>query len=150
MSSQLAVSILFVGYVLMQVPSNLFLNKFGKPSLYLSTCVSHRESQSARRERWLTKISRKMVIWGIISLATAGVQNVGGLLAIRLMLGIIEAAYFVGYHGKLRDCRARDDARIARLTKAPGCLSLAASTSSAAGTRAKSSPCAPPFCTRAR
>lgn len=30
-----AVSILFVGYLLMQVPSNLFLNKIGKPSLYL-------------------------------------------------------------------------------------------------------------------
>lgn len=29
------VSILFVGYILMQVPSNLFLNKVGKPALYL-------------------------------------------------------------------------------------------------------------------
>lgn len=34
-----AVSILFVGYLLMQVPSNLFLNKIGKPSLYL-VCFS--------------------------------------------------------------------------------------------------------------
>lgn len=30
-----AVSILFVGYLLMQVPSNLMLNKIGRPSLYL-------------------------------------------------------------------------------------------------------------------
>lgn len=37
---QTAVSILFVGYLLMQVPSNLFLNKIGKPAIYLPTCVS--------------------------------------------------------------------------------------------------------------
>ena len=43
---QTCVSILFAGYLLMQVPSNLFLNKIGKPSLYLPTA---------------------MVIWGIIS-----------------------------------------------------------------------------------
>jgi len=30
-----SVSILFVGYILMQIPSNLFLNKLGKPALYL-------------------------------------------------------------------------------------------------------------------
>ena len=40
MRAQVSVSILFVGYVLMQVPSNLFLNKMGKPALYLPTCVS--------------------------------------------------------------------------------------------------------------
>lgn len=34
-----AVSILFVGYLLMQIPSNLLLNKLGKPALYLPTCV---------------------------------------------------------------------------------------------------------------
>lgn len=38
---QTAVSILFVGYLLMQIPSNLFLNKIGKPALYLPTCVGH-------------------------------------------------------------------------------------------------------------
>lgn len=58
----------------MQVPSNLFLNKIGKPALYLPTC---------------------MVIWGIISGATAGCQSYGGLIAIRFMLGFVEAAYFV-------------------------------------------------------
>ena len=36
---QTAVSILFVGYLLMQIPSNLFLNKFGRPSIYLSTAM---------------------------------------------------------------------------------------------------------------
>lgn len=69
------VSILFVGYILMQIPSNLFLNKVGKPALYLPGV---------------------MVIWGLISLATALAKNFGGLLAIRFFLGFIEAAYFPG------------------------------------------------------
>lgn len=37
---QTAVSVLFFGYFLMQVPSNLLLNKIGKPALYLPACVS--------------------------------------------------------------------------------------------------------------
>ncbi|GKT91045.1 pantothenate transporter liz1 [Colletotrichum tofieldiae] len=72
---QTAVSILFVGYLLMQVPSNLFLNKIGKPALYLPTC---------------------MVVWGVISAATAACHNYAGLLAIRFLLGFVEAAYFPG------------------------------------------------------
>lgn len=70
-----AVSILFVGYILMQIPSNLFLNKVGKPAIYLPTV---------------------MVIWGVISAATGGVQSYGGLLAVRFILGFVEAAYFPG------------------------------------------------------
>lgn len=70
-----ALSILFVGYLLMQVPSNLFLNKIGKPAVYLPTV---------------------MIIWGIISAATAGAQSYGGLIAIRFFLGFVEAAYFPG------------------------------------------------------
>ena len=69
------VSILFVGYVLMQIPSNLFLNKIGKPGLYLPTV---------------------MIVWGAISGATGGVKSYGGLVAIRFMLGFVEAAYFPG------------------------------------------------------
>jgi len=60
----------------MQVPSNLLLNKLGKPSLYPPSC---------------------MVIWGLISGLTAACQNYGGLIACRFMLGFIEAAYFVSY-----------------------------------------------------
>lgn len=37
---QTCVTILFVGYILMQVPSNLFLNRIGKPSVYLPTCMA--------------------------------------------------------------------------------------------------------------
>ena len=71
---QTAVSILFVGYLLMQIPSNLFLNKIGKPRIYLPVA---------------------MMIWGTISAATAAVQTFGGLIAVRFCLGFIEAAYFV-------------------------------------------------------
>ena len=93
---QTCVSILFVGYLLMQgmvfldrggddgalgsmslyviVPSNLFLNKIGKPALYLPSV---------------------MIVWGIISALTASCQTFGGLLAVRFFLGFVEAAYFV-------------------------------------------------------
>ncbi|KAG7005255.1 hypothetical protein G7Y79_00020g047830 [Physcia stellaris] len=74
-----ALSILFVGYLLMQIPSNLFLNKLGKPALYLPTV---------------------MIVWGVISAATAGAQSFGGLIAIRFFLGFVEAAYFPGYGAK--------------------------------------------------
>ncbi|MCJ1280098.1 hypothetical protein MMC21_007924 [Puttea exsequens] len=70
-----ALSILFVGYLLMQIPSNLFLNKIGKPAIYLPTV---------------------MIVWGVISAATAGAQSYGGLIAIRFFLGFVEAAYFPG------------------------------------------------------
>lgn len=58
----------------MQIPSNLFMNKIGKPGIYLPAC---------------------MVVWGIISTSTAACQNYGGLIACRFMLGFVEAAYFV-------------------------------------------------------
>ncbi|KAL7269630.1 hypothetical protein RUND412_007692 [Rhizina undulata] len=72
---QTCVGILFVGYILMQIPSNMFLDKIGKPSIYLPTC---------------------MIIWGVVSGATGSVQNFGGLVACRLVLGFIEAAFFPG------------------------------------------------------
>lgn len=40
----------------------MYLDKIGRPSIYLPTC---------------------MVIWGVISGATGGVQNFGGLLTCR-------------------------------------------------------------------
>ncbi|KAJ5361139.1 MFS general substrate transporter [Penicillium brevicompactum] len=72
---QTSVSILFVGYLLMQVPSNMILNKFGKPSIYLPGC---------------------MMAWGIVSTCTAATKSYGGLLACRFILGFVEAAYFPG------------------------------------------------------
>ena len=37
-----------------------------------------------------------MVIWGVISAATAGVQNFAGIATVRFFLGFVEAAYFPG------------------------------------------------------
>jgi MFS family permease len=69
-----AVSILFVGYILMQLPSNLLLSRL-RPSIYLGSV---------------------MIIWGAVCTATAAVQNYGGLLAVRMFLGITEAPFFPG------------------------------------------------------
>ncbi|KAJ7283701.1 MFS general substrate transporter [Mycena rebaudengoi] len=68
-------SILYVGYILMQVPSNMFLNWIGRPSRYLPAC---------------------MVIWGIISILTGITTNFVGALLTRFFLGFVEAAFFPG------------------------------------------------------
>ncbi|KAH7930094.1 MFS general substrate transporter [Leucogyrophana mollusca] len=65
-------SILYIGYILMQVPSNMFMNYIGKPSLYLPTC---------------------MAIWGFISVLTG---HFTGALLTRFFLGFVEAAFFPG------------------------------------------------------
>lgn len=72
---QTCVSILFVGYILMQIPSNMLLNKIGRPALYLTVC---------------------MFVWAIISTCTAATFSFGGLLATRFFLGIVETAFFPG------------------------------------------------------
>ncbi|KAI1195373.1 DNA-repair protein rad2 [Nemania serpens] len=71
---QIAVSILFVTYLLFEIPSNLVLKPFGP-------------------QRWLTFI---VIIWGIIALATGFVRNFGSLVALRLLLGVFEAGLFPG------------------------------------------------------
>lgn len=63
---QLGLSILFVAYILAQVPSNLLLNHLGRPSLYLGF--------------WTTA-------WGLVSACTSQVTNVGGIIACRFILG---------------------------------------------------------------
>ncbi|KAF5387819.1 hypothetical protein D9615_000371 [Tricholomella constricta] len=68
-------SILYVGYIIMQIPSNMFLNWIGKPSLYLPFC---------------------MIIWGMISVLTGITHNFVGALLTRFFLGFVEAAFFPG------------------------------------------------------
>ncbi|KAI0082456.1 MFS general substrate transporter [Panus rudis PR-1116 ss-1] len=68
-------SILYVGYILMQIPSNMFLNYIGKPSIYLPVC---------------------MIIWGTISCLTGITNNFIGALLTRFFLGFVEAAFFPG------------------------------------------------------
>ncbi|EME84080.1 uncharacterized protein MYCFIDRAFT_187237 [Pseudocercospora fijiensis CIRAD86] len=69
------VSILFVGYILMQVPSNLVVSKIKWPGLYLCAAVA---------------------LWGVVSACTAAVNSFGSLVACRFMLGFVEAAFFPG------------------------------------------------------
>lgn len=70
---QTAISVLFVGYITMQIPFNIVLNRLGKPSLFISVI---------------------MTVWGIISTATGGVQSYGGLIAVRVLLGFVESGFF--------------------------------------------------------
>ncbi|KAL4876361.1 major facilitator superfamily domain-containing protein [Aspergillus karnatakaensis] len=67
-----AVSILNVGYVLMQLPSNMLLTKL-RPSLYIPFWVC---------------------IWSCVSATTAATKNFGSLIAVRLILGVCEAPFF--------------------------------------------------------
>lgn len=56
----------------MQVPSNIFLTKL-PPSKYLPAVMS---------------------AWGVLSALCGTVSNVGGLWALRFLLGFIEAAFY--------------------------------------------------------
>ena len=70
-----AISILFVGYLPFQIPSNLIISNISRPGMYI--CVA-------------------VVIWGTISAATAAVKTYGQLLAVRAVLGAAEAVFFPG------------------------------------------------------
>lgn len=67
-------SILFVTYVLCEIPSNLVLKLF-------------------RPRRWIAFIT---VSWGIIATLTGLVDSFGALIACRLLLGAFEAGLFPG------------------------------------------------------
>ncbi|KAH7040206.1 putative MFS transporter [Microdochium trichocladiopsis] len=69
-----ATSILFVGYLLMQLPSNLLLTRV-RPSVYLSLA---------------------MALWGIISASQAAAHSFAGLVVARFFLGFSEAPFFPG------------------------------------------------------
>lgn len=71
---QIAVAVLFIPYVLIEVPSNMILKKF-TPS------------------KWLAIIT---VCWGIVSTLMGIVQNFGGLIACRLLLGLLEGGLLPG------------------------------------------------------
>ena len=69
-----ASGIFFIGYLLLEVPSNIALNKFGG-------------------RRWIARI---MLTWGIISSAIAFVPNAETLVVLRFLLGVAEAGFFPG------------------------------------------------------
>ena len=66
--------ILFIGYFLFEVPSNIALQKFGA-------------------RIWIARI---MITWGIISAAMAMVQGPVSFLVTRFLLGAAEAGFFPG------------------------------------------------------
>ncbi|MFY1664563.1 MFS transporter [Pseudomonas sp. Pseu.R1] len=69
-----ASSLFFVSYFLIEVPSNLALQKFGA-------------------RIWIARI---MITWGLISAGTAFVQGANSLYVMRFLLGAAEAGFFPG------------------------------------------------------
>ncbi|MBN9199166.1 MULTISPECIES: MFS transporter [Microbacterium] len=69
-----ASGVFFIGYIILEVPSNLALHRFGA-------------------RRWLARI---MVSWGIVALLFTWVQNFEQLVALRFLLGVAEAGFFPG------------------------------------------------------
>jgi MFS family permease len=70
----LAAGIFFIGYLLVEIPSNLALERFGA-------------------RRWLARIA---VSWGIVAAAIGFAPNAHALLALRFLLGVAEAGLFPG------------------------------------------------------
>ncbi|KAK4671647.1 hypothetical protein QC764_607700 [Podospora pseudoanserina] len=68
-------SILYVGYILMQIPSNIVINLISRPSLYIAVV---------------------MLVWGLISTLTGIVTNFSGMVGTRFLLGFVEAAFLPG------------------------------------------------------
>ncbi|KAL1959099.1 hypothetical protein VTO42DRAFT_2886 [Malbranchea cinnamomea] len=71
---QIAVSILFVPYCLLEVPSNLVIRKLTASRYLAAICC----------------------IWGIVATLTGVTQNFAGLIVCRLILGAAEAGLFPG------------------------------------------------------
>ncbi|MFJ5695577.1 MFS transporter [Arthrobacter sp. NPDC093125] len=70
----LASGLFFIGYVFLEVPSNLALHRFGA-------------------RRWIARI---VVSWGLVTAAMAFVNTPTALYITRILLGIAEAGFFPG------------------------------------------------------
>jgi len=70
----LGAGIFFIGYFLLEIPSNLALHRFGA-------------------RRWIARI---MITWGLISACTMFVSSPASFYAIRFLLGMAEAGFFPG------------------------------------------------------
>ncbi|QBS44006.1 MFS transporter [Nocardia sp. CS682] len=70
----LASGIFFIGYLVLEVPSNLALHKFGA-------------------RRWIARI---LASWGVVATAMAFVPNETVLYILRFVLGVAEAGFFPG------------------------------------------------------
>src|SRR4051794_24093971 len=69
-----AAGIFFLGYIVLEIPSNLALHRFGA-------------------RKWLSRI---MVTWGLVSLAFTWVASTDQLYGLRFLLGVAEAGFFPG------------------------------------------------------
>jgi MFS family permease len=69
-----ASGIFFIGYLILEVPSNLALHKFGA-------------------RRWIARI---MISWGVVATAIAFVPNLTVLIILRFLLGVAEAGFVPG------------------------------------------------------
>ena len=69
-----ASGVFFIGYILLEIPSNLALHRFGA-------------------RIWLSRI---MVTWGIVALLFTWVQSATQLYWLRVLLGVAEAGFFPG------------------------------------------------------
>ncbi|KAG1868301.1 major facilitator superfamily domain-containing protein [Suillus subalutaceus] len=68
-------SILFVGYIIMQLPGNMFLHWLERPSIIIPCC---------------------MLVWGAISVLTGTAKNYDEIVVARFFLGFAEAPFFPG------------------------------------------------------
>ncbi|KAF4808410.1 putative transporter [Colletotrichum siamense] len=71
----IALCVFFITYILFEVPSNMLLLKFKRPSTYMGILVTG---------------------WGTIITLTGLVQNFEGLIAVRVLLGVFESGFFPG------------------------------------------------------
>ncbi|KAI1858991.1 hypothetical protein JX265_004598 [Neoarthrinium moseri] len=71
----IALSIFFIPYILAEVPSNMILEKFKKPSIFMGLIV---------------------LSWGVVMTFTGLIQNFSQLCALRFLLGLFEAGFFPG------------------------------------------------------
>ncbi|KAK4093067.1 hypothetical protein Purlil1_2224 [Purpureocillium lilacinum] len=105
---QTCVSILFVGYILGQVPSNMFLTRT-RPSRYMVS--PHRTTHpfvfilvglfplsagASQADETGPLQGIMMMLWAIVSGLTAVSRNFVGLLLTRFFLGVTEAPYYPG------------------------------------------------------
>lgn len=70
----LASGVFFIGYLILEVPSNLALHKFGA-------------------RIWIARI---LITWGILASVLAFVQGPSSLYIVRFLLGVAEAGFFPG------------------------------------------------------
>ncbi|KAG1854199.1 major facilitator superfamily domain-containing protein [Suillus subalutaceus] len=94
-------SIIYVGFIVMQVPANMFLHWLEKPAILLPC---------------------SMMIWGVVSTLTGGTQNYTEVLFARLLLGFSEAPFFPGTIFLLSGWYKRDELAVRTTLIACGAL----------------------------